>query len=182
MSKRRLVLLVLLAFTLAETAIFVWSVSVTALFGLMSTGIASVAGQNPFSPFLSYSFPLSLGGWSAIALVFFQGRASRRSQVKRLFLKQGLDSGVYDLMVGMRGGTSRLVLLQHMEAPRHRQELSEITGIDWKEVDRELGLLEKYGLVKMYAQSGTVRLYQVTEQGILLVKLLEELNSRRRSS
>ena len=82
-------------------------------------------------------------------------------------------------MIGMRGGTSRLTLLQQMAAPRHRQELSELTGIDWKEVDRELGLLEKYGLVKIYAQSGTVRLYQVTEQGSLLVKLIEELNAER---
>jgi hypothetical protein len=55
----------------------------------------------------------------------------------------------------MRGGTSRLALMQSLETPRHRQELSEVTGIDWKEVDRELGALEKYGLVKVYAQSGS---------------------------
>jgi hypothetical protein len=176
LHKRSIILLVLLAFALTETGIFIWSSS-TGEFSASSTNAQiSVSGQNPF---LGYSLPLSLGGWSAIALVFFQGRVSRRSQVKKLFLKQGLDSGVYDLMVGMRGGTSRLALLEHMEPPRHRQELSEMTGIDWKEVDRELGLLEKYGLVKMYAQSGTVRMYQVTEQGSLLVKLIEELNAQR---
>lgn len=174
MRKRALVILALLVFTLTETALSVWSVSTAAFAGSVQTSPAASAAQNPF---LSLSFPLSLGGWSAVALVIFQGRTSRRSQARRLFLKQGLDSDVYDLMIGMRGRTSRLALLQRMETPRHRQELSELTGIDWKEVDRELGLLEKYGLVKMYAQSGTVRLYQVTEQGSLLVKLLGELNA-----
>jgi predicted ArsR family transcriptional regulator len=104
---------------------------------------------------------------------------SRRSQIKNVFLKRGLSSDVFNLMVGMRGGTSRLALLQSLETPRHRQELAEVTGIDWKEVDRELGILEKYGLVKMYAQSGSVKLYQTTEQGGLLVKLIEELNNRK---
>lgn len=176
LRKRTLLALILLAFSLGETGLFAWSVSTAASSGSVSAGQASYVGQNPF---LSYSLPLSLGGWSAVALVSFQGRLDRRSQVKRLFLRQGLDSNVYDLMIGMRGGTSRLTLLQQMAAPRHRQELSELTGIDWKEVDRELGLLEKYGLVKIYAQSGTVRLYQVTEQGSLLVKLIEELNAER---
>ena len=69
-------------------------------------------------------------------------------------------------------------LLQNMDTPKHRLELAELTGIDWKEVDRQLGVLEKYGLVKVYAQSGTVKLYQVTEQGKLLLGLVVELGSR----
>jgi len=85
---------------------------------------------------------------------------------------------VYDLMIGMRGGGSRVSLLQNMDSPKHRLELSELTGIDWKEVDRQLAVLEKYSLVKVYAQSGTVKLYQVTEQGKLLLGLIEELNGR----
>lgn len=88
----------------------------------------------------------------------------------------GFGGDVYDLMMGMRGGPSRLTLLQNMETPRHRLELSEITGIDWKEVDRQLSVLEKYGLVKVHAQSGTVKLYQVTEQGKVLLNLISELN------
>ena len=67
-------------------------------------------------------------------------------------------------------------LLENMESPKHRHELSELTGIDWKEVDRQLSVMEKYGLVKVQVQSGTVKLYQVTEQGRLLLKLVEELS------
>lgn len=166
---------VLFAFTLTESGLFVWSLASGGLLGLISFDQTSIPGQNPI---LRYSFPLSIFGWSAIALIYFQGRTKSVSQAKRLFLQLGLGSA-YDLMVGMRGGTSRLVLLQHMETPRHRQELSELTGIDWKEVDREVGLLEKYGLVKMSARSGTVKLYQVTKQGSMLVELIEELNAAR---
>jgi DNA-binding transcriptional ArsR family regulator len=131
------------------------------------------------NPVVGYSVPLSVAGWVAVGLVAFQGRLSghsRRSQVKSVFAKMGFGGDVYDLMVGMRGAGSRVSLLQNMETPKHRLELSELTGIDWKEVDRQLSVLEKYGLVKIQAQSGTVKLYQVTEQGKLLLNLVGELS------
>jgi len=90
----------------------------------------------------------------------------------------GFDGDVYNLMIGMRGSSSRLALLESMETPRHRLELSEITGIDWKEVDRQVAVLEKFGLVKVHAQSGTMRLFQITEQGKVIIKLVEELNDK----
>lgn len=133
----------------------------------------------PTNPLFTYSVPLAGSGWVVIGLVLFQGRiGGRRSRVKSMFEKLGFESEVYDLMVGMRGSGSRLSLLQNMESPRHRLELSELTGIDWKEVDRQISVLEKYGLVKIYAQSGTVILYQVTEHGKLLLNMVAELNSK----
>lgn len=95
--------------------------------------------------------------------------------MKSLFASKGFGGDVYDLMIRMRGRGSRLALLKSLEKPRHRQELAELTGIDWKEVDREISVLEKYGLVKMYAQSGSVKMYQVTEQGRLLMKMIADL-------
>ena len=131
------------------------------------------------NPLFAYSIPLAGTGWVAIGLVLFQGRiGGRRSHVKSMFEKLGFESEVYDLMIGMRGSGSRLSLLQNMESPRHRLELSELTGIDWKEVDRQISILEKYGLVKVYAQSGTVILYQATEHGKLLLNMVAELDSK----
>ena len=85
-------------------------------------------------------------------------------------------------MVKMRGSTSRLALLRGLETPRHRNELSEITGIDWKEVDRQLGVFEKYGLAKVYVSSGTIKMYQLTEHGRLLLQLMDELKLKSPSS
>jgi DNA-binding HxlR family transcriptional regulator len=52
--------------------------------------------------------------------------------------------------------------------------LFRLTGIDWKEVDRQIGLLEQYGFVSVDAQEGPIKLYKLTEQGRMLVKLLDE--------
>lgn len=147
-----------------------------------TTPLGQALGLNTtVNPIFGYSVPLSAVGWIAVGLVVFQGRVSgnRRSRVKSAFAKMGFGSDVYDLMIGMRGAGSRVSLLQNMESPKHRLELSELTGIDWKEVDRQLSVLEKYGLVKVYAQSGTIQLYQVTEQGKLLLNLVGELGNKR---
>jgi DNA-binding transcriptional ArsR family regulator len=173
---RKLILYLLAVFASFETL-----VELAALAGALATptwGPAGASAGGPTNPLFFYAPPLSIAGWIAVGLVVFQGRASRHSQVKSLFARKGFGGDVYDLMIGMRGGGSRVSLLQNMDSPRHRQELSELTGIDWKEVDRQLEVLEKYGLVKLYAQSGTVKLYQVTEQGKLLLGLIEELGSR----
>lgn len=176
MRRRTALIAAVLLFTLVETFFAAWSIA--SKLGLASQDVASYQSAPWYSNFiLSYSTQFSVGGWSALALIIVQGKISGKSRIKGAFLNRGLGSDVYELMVGMRGGTSRLALLQSLETPRHRQELAEITGIDWKEVDRETTILEKYGLVKMYAQSGSVKLYQTTEQGQLLVKLLEELNN-----
>lgn len=126
------------------------------------------------TPILGYAFPFSIAAWFSVGVVVFQERVrgNKRSRVKSAFAKMGFGSDVFDLMMGMRGAGSRISLMQNMEPPKHRLELSELTGIDWKEVDRQLFVLEKYGFVKVYAQSGTVKLYQVTEQGKLLLNLV----------
>src|SRR5208283_1518719 len=152
-----------------------------AIVGILTSPTSSPSVLNGLytsvNPIFGYSVPLSAAGWVAVGLVVFEGRASgnRRSRVKSAFAKMGFGSEVYDLMIGMRGAGSRVSLLENMESPKHRLELSELTGIDWKEVDRQLSVLEKYGLVKVYAQSGTIQLYQVTEQGKLLLNLVGEL-------
>jgi DNA-binding transcriptional ArsR family regulator len=174
---RKLILFLLAAFASLETLVAVVGALATPSWGPALTALTTTRG-GPTNPFVFYAPPLSIAGWIAVGLIVFQGRASRHSQIKSLFARRGFGGDVYDLMIGMRGGGSRVSLLQNMDSPKHRLELSELTGIDWKEVDRQLAVLEKYGLVKVYAQSGTVKLYQVTEQGKLLLGLIEELGSR----
>lgn len=140
--------------------------------------------SSPLIVFQTYSLPLSVLGWTAtITLGLFQVREGRRySQARSLFISKGFNTDIYKLMIKMRGGSSRLTLLQHLDSPKHRFELSEVTGIDWKEVDRQIGVLEKHMLIKMYAQSGAVKLYEMTEQGRLLLKVIDELNSSERTT
>jgi DNA-binding HxlR family transcriptional regulator len=120
---------------------------------------------------------ISVSSWAAFgfALAFWRQQGSGNS-LRFSLTNAGFDKNVYDLMVKMRGSGSRLSILQGLvEAPRHRNQLSEITGIDWKEVDRQVGLLERYGFVSVNAQAGPIKEYKLTEQGRLLVKLMDEL-------
>lgn len=180
MKGRSVVLYSLVSFALVETVVVVVDALAPATAGPGWTtlhGLETTLGGS-FNPFIAYAPPFSIAGWIAVGFVVFQGRASKHSQIKSLFAHKGFGGDVYDLMIGMRGGGSRVSLLRNMDSPRHRLELSELTGIDWKEVDRQLAVLEKYGLVKVYAQSGTVKLYQVTEQGKLLLGLIGELSNK----
>jgi DNA-binding transcriptional ArsR family regulator len=116
------------------------------------------------------ALPVTTLSWAMVGLAFIVDRNGRLAM-----RKAGVDEEVYDVMVKMRGAKSRLAILRSMDKPRHRSELAEITGLDWKEVDRDLELLEKYGIVSLFAESGAIKIYGLTQQGRLLVDLLTEM-------
>jgi DNA-binding transcriptional ArsR family regulator len=175
LNKRTIIVAFVAIFSAIES-----TVTLSKLFAGVSTlsGTTTAASSSAPSIFWTYSLHLSAAGWVAVGLVLLQGRVGRNSRIRSTFARMGFDGDVYNLMIGMRGSSSRLALLESMETPRHRLELSEITGIDWKEVDRQVAVLEKFGLVKVHAQSGTMRLFQITEQGKVIIKLVEELNDK----
>lgn len=158
------VLLLLAAFGSFETVIALLSAE---FFG----GASQQAPLGPFAFLWVYAPPLSIITWAAVVVTAVYGRSGRS-----IFARKGFEDDVYRLMVKMRGSGSRLTLLKSIEEPKHRLELAEITGIDWKEVDRQLKVLENYGLARVAAQSGSVKLYQITEQGRLLLKLIDDLS------
>ena len=172
LNRRKLILVFLAVFSVAE--------SLFAILAILPGRPEILLVSSP-NFFIAYSPILGAAGWIAIGLFVSQERMSNRWQIRKQFAQKGLDEDTYDLMIKMRGRTSRLTLLQNMESPKHRFELSDLTGIDWKEVDRELNILQKYGLIMEYAHSGTVKLYKTTEQGRLLMDLVEELDIRPRS-
>ena len=136
---------------------------------------ATNSASNHVAIYDSYGafIPISIASWLGfgVVLAFWRGSYGRSA-----WRKAGLDKNVYDLMVKMRGGNSRLRLLRNLESPRQRNELSQLTGMDWKEVDRQVYLLQSYGLVSVYAESGSVKMFKLTEQGHLFLKLMGELN------
>lgn len=160
------VLIPLIAFASTETALVVLSAS-------SESGPLQNGAQGPWSFFWTYAPHLSILSWAFVGVAFLLGRSGRG-----LFARQGFEGDVYKLMVKMRGSGPRLSLLRNLEEPRHRFELAKVTGMDWKEVDRQLRILENYGLARIMAQSGTVKLYQITEQGRVLLKLIDDLTRK----
>lgn len=159
---------------LISLAVIALSSTVAAIYSLLIAGDFRSGANEVGSTVLQVSiFPIAIASWLGFGVVFafWRGNSGRTT-----WRRAGFDKNVYDLMVKMRGGNSRLELLRNLESPKQRNELSQLTGIDWKEVDRQIGLLLSYGLVSVHAESGSVKIYKLTEQGGLLLKLMGELN------
>lgn len=171
--------LVLLAFACLETALAVDYVILAGghtnagtPWGAWGPTQPTSGAQTVYLVLWKNSVTLSLTSWAVLGVTFFRRGTSRE------WRRFGFDKEVFNLMVVMRGARSRLRLLTFLNQPMHRAELSELSGLDWKEVDRELGLLQRFGLVTLEAESGSVKIYKLNEQGKLIIKLIEELRKK----
>lgn len=129
--------------------------------------------KTPIGFLWSNSISLSVVGWLSVGLITWWKRNPPRE-----WKDAGLDKETFDLMVRMRGAGSRLAILRYLDSPKHRSAIAEITGTDWKEVDRQLNLLCGFGLVSVVAEAGAMKMYQLTEHGRLMLKLLVRFNDR----
>ena len=169
-AKLLLIALAVMAIASTSAILVIGTQSHTISQGSSTNGISNhIAIYDSYRTFI----PISVVSWLGfgVVLAFWRGNYGRSA-----WRKAGLDKNVYDLMVKMRGGNSRLQLLRNLESPRQRNELSQLTGMDWKEVDRQVNLLESYGLVSVYVESGAVKVFKLTQQGHLFLRLMGELN------
>jgi len=118
-----------------------------------------------------HSLALAPGSWIAVA-----GMWIWRGRMKSRWMDLGFDSDVFGLFVKMKGGKTRLRLLDALSLPKDRQQLALELGLDWKGVDRHLMLMKKYGFVDDKVAYGKVRMYQLTPLGVSLLRLLQELS------
>lgn len=181
MRKQSAAVLILLAFACLETflafdyAVFVKTGNSPAnsALGLGQLQTSSSSQNAVQTIFWRNSLPLAASSWTVLCVTFFRQGISRR------WRSLGFDRDVFRLMVTMKGARSRLTLLNYLSEPRHKSELSTLTGLDWKEVDRELTVLLRFGLISLHIQSGSVKIYKLSEQGRLLLKLVEEVSGTR---
>jgi predicted transcriptional regulator len=75
----------------------------------------------------------------------------------------------------MRGSGTRTSIMQALETPKDRFQLSKDLGLDWTIVDYQVRVLSKYGLVSEDAAYGNVKLYKLTPIGDVLLKALREM-------
>ena len=117
------------------------------------------------------SFALAPGSW-----IFVGGLWIWRGRMKSRWEALGFDSEVFELFVRMRGGKTRVKLLNSLLIPKDRFQLAQELGLDWKGVDRHVVMLNKYGFVHEQAAYGRVRIYELTAVGKLLLQLLQNLD------
>ncbi|MEM0117816.1 MAG: hypothetical protein QXV32_05160 [Conexivisphaerales archaeon] len=159
----------LFSFAVVETWLSVLSLTAGSALGPNNYRLPAV-----LSFFWRFAPHLSISTWAAFGLTVWLGRSARNS-----FVRSGFDDDIYELMVKMKGSGSRVLLLRNLEEPKHRFDLANSLGLDWKEVDRQLNILQKYGLVSVAATSGSVRMYKITEQGRALIKLIDAVAGKR---
>lgn len=99
-----------------------------------------------------------------------------RGRMRSRWTDFGFDADVFGLFVKMRGGKTRIRLLDAVSLPKDRLQLAQELGLDWKGVDRHLMLMKKYGFVDDKVVYGKVRMYELTPLGVSLLKLLQELS------
>ncbi|MGH9918050.1 MAG: hypothetical protein ACRD6W_04155 [Nitrososphaerales archaeon] len=98
-----------------------------------------------------------------------------RGKVRARYSEMGFGSDVFELFMKMKGGATRIKVLNTLTTPKDRLQLAGELGVDWKTVDRHVQILNKYGFVKEQAAFGTVKLYEVTPMGKMLLNLFDDL-------
>jgi hypothetical protein len=142
-----------------------------------STGVASVGGVSSLSVlsvvqfFESHSLALAPSSWVAVG-----GMWIWRGRMRSKWTDLGFDSDVFGLFVKMKGGKTRIRLLDALSLPKDRLQLAQELGLDWKGVDRHLMVMKKYGFVDDRVAYGKVRMYQLTPMGASLLRLLQDLS------
>jgi predicted transcriptional regulator len=97
-----------------------------------------------------------------------------RGVIKSKWTESGLCCGVFELLVRMKGGRTRTMLLRSLLEPKNKLQLSHVVGIDWKAVDAHISRLLQYSLVAEVMAVGTCRVYAITQKGRQALKLAEK--------
>jgi hypothetical protein len=98
---------------------------------------------------------------------------SWRGDTRQKWTVSGMCCGVFDLLVRMKGGPTRIRLLRMLSEPKNKLQLANGVGIDWKAVDRHVQRLLEFSLVDVVAVAGTCKIYLITEKGRRALALLE---------
>jgi DNA-binding MarR family transcriptional regulator len=110
-----------------------------------------------------------------VAWIVLGGAWVWRGRVRSRYTELGFGSDVFELFMKMKGGATRIRVLSTLSTPKDRLQLAEELGVDWKTVDRHVQILNRYGFVREQAAVGTVRLYEMTPIGRMLLNLFDDL-------
>jgi predicted transcriptional regulator len=171
--KDGLVLVITIGISLANS-IF----SIVFVLLILTSNIPPVKGSPGMVKVPGYSvaaIPISTAalGWLIICYELISHRKNDISKILRKRLSEKWDNrALYDAFRG-RGGPRRLSIMESLGTPKMRNEIAQLTGTDWKEVDRNIRILESIDLVRIQYNHGTVSVYELTGKGKEFLNLVE---------
>lgn len=101
-----------------------------------------------------------------------------RGYTKSKWTQLGYDRDAFKFMTQMRGAATRLKLLESLDSPMDRLQLARRLGLDWKAIDRQTQILCRYGLIREEQAYGKVRIYSLSENGRIMLKLIKDLGAQ----
>jgi hypothetical protein len=102
-----------------------------------------------------------------------------RGVIRSKWTESGLCCGVFELLVKMKGGETRTMLLRSLREPKNKLQLSHELGIDWKAIDAHIAKMLQFSLVQEVATVGTCKVYSITQKGRLALELISVEQIRR---
>ncbi len=97
-----------------------------------------------------------------------------RGMIKSKWTESGLCCGVFELLVRMKGGATRIRLLRLLLEPKNKLQLSHELDIDWKAVDAHIAKLLQFNLVEETFTVGTCKIYSITQKGRRALELAND--------
>jgi DNA-binding MarR family transcriptional regulator len=177
MSKRYPIILFLTvfssAFTIYTLLLLIYPASTASTFASKSTTLTNGYAL-PVMGLQSVSFPLSLSvaGWLLTGYELFAEKRKQISHILKTRISGGRDRwNVYNIFKG-KGGARRLTIMESLNVPRQRNEVAKLTNTDWKEVDRNIRILEAANLVRLRTAKTAFPFYELTEQGEELLEII----------
>jgi hypothetical protein len=101
-------------------------------------------------------------------------RSTWRGAIKSKWTESGLCCGVFELLVKMKGGRTRTMVLRSLLEPKNKLQLAHELGIDWKAVDRHMAKLLQYSLVTEVVTVGTCKVYAITQKSRQALELADK--------
>jgi len=134
--------------------------------------IQPTGGELVAQSFFDQSYIIAPASWIVLSSLWIW-----RGRIRSKWNSSGFSQDAFDLLVKMKGGPTRMKLLQAMNAPKDRSQLATELELDWKAVDRHVQLLQRYNFIKADSSHGQIVLYTITPEGEKLLHLMQELDS-----
>jgi hypothetical protein len=96
-----------------------------------------------------------------------------RGETRSRWTESGLCCGVFELLIKMKGGATRMMMLKSLAEPKNKLQLSHELGIDWKAVDGHIAKLLQFNLVQEILTVGTCKVYSITQKGKRALELVD---------
>jgi DNA-binding MarR family transcriptional regulator len=139
--------------------------------GVGTSLIQATPQQVAVNSLLGASFIIAPLSWSILAAMWVW-----RGKTRAKWNSSGFTQDSFDLLVKMKGGPTRLKLLDALNTPKDRSKLAQELGMDWKAVDRHIQLLVRYNFIKEDASFGAIKLFTLTPDGEKLLHVIREMS------